>query len=142
VFLLASLVERRYLLLEGLPHRVSVPLWRLGFPRAAQILYATGPLPSFEVVTIKLAHGQMRFRPGGPIGPSNIVQMVNITARGLISGAYNLPFLSEGRVRGGPEWVDATTGSRTVAEPNAFAGPISARCGLPGSSTQTEKFIR
>ena len=88
----------------------------------AQVLHASGPLPSFEVVSIKPAPPPPP-RPSAPPGEQVIHQQVTMIAPGppgaqktdrvrlvspvrmLISNAFNLPFGSEDRVTGGPDWV-------------------------------------
>ena len=88
----------------------------------AQVLHADGPLPTFEVVSIKPApppppqptpppgeqiiHQEVaRIAPGAPgAQKTDRVHLVS-PVQFLISNAYNLPFGSEGRVTGGPDWV-------------------------------------
>jgi hypothetical protein len=64
-----------------------------------QVLHATGPLPSFEVATIKPAQDR-----GGPLGfspPSrNMFKNFKVSARDLVRVAYGLPLGSAGRVLG------------------------------------------
>jgi bla regulator protein BlaR1 len=89
-----------------------------------QLLHADGPLPSFEVVSIKpfrpkpmptpppgeqIIHQQvMKFAPGQPGAQrSDRVHMI-LPVQMLIANAYNLPFGFGGRVSGGPEWVHST----------------------------------
>jgi uncharacterized protein (TIGR03435 family) len=87
-----------------------------------QVLHASGPLPSFEVVSIKPAQS-LPPRPSPPPGEQIIHQQVMKFAPGqsgaqrtdrvhivapvrmLIANAYNLPFGFENRVTGGPDWV-------------------------------------
>jgi bla regulator protein blaR1 len=72
----------------------------------AQILHATGPLPSFEVATIKpSADGEAAPSINTPTGS----RTMNVTARNLIEHAYQIPWtpgLNE-RVVGGPDWIDS-----------------------------------
>lgn len=78
-------------------------------PTWAQVVQATGPLPSFEVATIKPD-------PGGPLHamgfpPPNIFRLFNVTTRDLILIAYGLPAGSplgspSARALGGPAWID------------------------------------
>ena len=87
----------------------------------AQVLHADGPLPTFEVVSIKpfhrvplppppageqVIHQQvMKFAPGRPgAQTTDRVHMV-APVQMLIANAYNLPFGFEKRVTGGPDWV-------------------------------------
>jgi uncharacterized protein (TIGR03435 family) len=78
----------------------------LGVPAHGQVLQATGPLPSFEVATIRPA------REGGlPAGvtwpPPNVFRNFNSTARDLVRVAYGLPpGPATERVLGGPGWID------------------------------------
>jgi bla regulator protein blaR1 len=94
-------------------------------PLFAQILHPNGPLPSFEVATIKPSQGlkmtmgapppgekvisQMVFSVGSsaktPAPPSDRVSLV-ATPGLLISMAYNIPALSKGRILGGPDWLN------------------------------------
>jgi bla regulator protein blaR1 len=97
-----------------------------GLPMQGQVLHASGPLPTFEVVSIKPMKmmsapppppmpggeqiiSQIQIRGGMPSGPratSDRMHMV-MPARMLIASAYNLPMLSaKSQVDGGPEWVD------------------------------------
>jgi bla regulator protein BlaR1 len=75
-----------------------------GTPAHGQVLHATGPLPSFEVATIKPV------RDGSPLGfspPSrNMFKNLNASARDLVRVAYGMPPGSAERVLGGPGWVD------------------------------------
>jgi bla regulator protein BlaR1 len=94
----------------------------------AQLLHSDGPLPTFEVATVrpynltpappppppppgdgaiagsrpslpaKIAHGR------GGAQTTDRVQMV-VTAQQLIASAFNLPLGFEGRIEGGPGWV-------------------------------------
>jgi bla regulator protein BlaR1 len=72
----------------------------------AQILHATGPLPSFEVATIKpSADG----KAAPSINTPTESRTTNVTARNLIEHAYHIPWtpgLNE-RVVGGPDWIDS-----------------------------------
>jgi bla regulator protein blaR1 len=71
-----------------------------------QVLHATGPLPSFEVATIKPASGQDSI-------PSKTTpaecRTINVTTRNLIEQAYQIPWTlgSNDRVLGGPGWIDS-----------------------------------
>jgi bla regulator protein blaR1 len=71
---------------------------------SAQVLRATGPLPSFEVVTIRpLQDGAA---PGAVGTRADVIRLV-MTAKMLIMYAYNLPSFSEARIMG-PGWMDTT----------------------------------
>ena len=91
------------------------PVW-------AQTLKPDGPLPSFDVATIKawqpmpapmpppgeqIIHQQVvKIAPvGGGAQTSDHVRMI-LNAQQLIASAYGLPFGFEKRVIGGPDWVD------------------------------------
>jgi bla regulator protein blaR1 len=69
----------------------------------AQVLRASGPLPSFEVVTIKPL--QDVAAPGAVGMRADMVRLV-MTAKMLIGYAYNMPSFSEARILG-PGWMDA-----------------------------------
>jgi uncharacterized protein (TIGR03435 family) len=56
-----------------------------------QLLHPAGPLPSYEVATIK------PYAPGGPVG---------YTIRTYIGWAFGVPFGSSGRLIGGPDWIN------------------------------------
>ena len=70
----------------------------------AQIIHASGPLPSFEVATIKPASSQPRPSSASPTE----VHIFNVTVRNLIEQAYGIPWTSaeNERVLGGPAWLD------------------------------------
>jgi bla regulator protein BlaR1 len=75
-----------------------------GAPAHGQVVQASGPLPSFEVATIKPNHG-------GPLPPlmslPNVFRNFNVTARDLVRVAYGLPpSIATTRVFGGPAWID------------------------------------
>jgi uncharacterized protein (TIGR03435 family) len=88
----------------------------------AQVLHADGPLPSFEVVSIKpfqpkplppappgeqIVHQQvMKFAPKPPVAQASDRVRFIMNTRTLIAAAFNLPLGSEGRVVGGPDWVN------------------------------------
>lgn len=71
-----------------------------------QVLHATGPLPSFEVATIKPANS-------GDFIPSKSTpaesRTINVTTRNLIEQAYRIPWTPgfNDRVLGGPGWIDS-----------------------------------
>ena len=92
----------------------------------AQILHATDPLPTFEVVTVKPwkrpppptpppppPEGSAaptpvlpaKIAPGQSFGQKTDRVHSILPAQLLIAFAYNLPFGSESRVTGGPDWV-------------------------------------
>jgi bla regulator protein BlaR1 len=96
-------------------------------PLCAQVLHPTGPMPSFEVATIKprapftlrmpvAAAGtgagekvvtQMMFTgpaTAQPAAPSDMLSL-HVTPNMLVSMAYNLPMPGEGRIVGGPDWM-------------------------------------
>jgi bla regulator protein blaR1 len=88
-------------------------------PMHAQILHATGPLPSFEVATIKPWQRPpapppppdgsapvkvMKISPGKPGGQSTDRVHMILPVMILIESAYNLPPDSK-RVVGGPDWL-------------------------------------
>ncbi len=69
---------------------------------ATALFHATGPLPSYDVATIKTqTPGPMIF--GG--GSRNLTRFIG-TGRMLIGQAYNAPLGSD-RVMGGPSWLDS-----------------------------------
>jgi len=72
----------------------------------AQILHATGPLPSFEVATIKPSTDG---KAAPSINTPTESRTMNVTTRNLIEQAYRIPWtpgLNE-RVVGGPDWIDS-----------------------------------
>jgi bla regulator protein blaR1 len=102
-----------------------------GLPLRGQVLHASGPLPSFEVVSIKpmkmMGGPPPPLMPGGGPGGEQVISQIQIRggmptgaprvasdrmhmvmpARMLIAAAYNLPMLSaKSQMEGGPEWVD------------------------------------
>jgi uncharacterized protein (TIGR03435 family) len=93
----------------------------------AQILHASEPLPSFEVISIRPYNLQpappppppppadgaagtrpalpARFAPGrGGAQTSDRVRLI-VTTQELIASAFNVTFGFEGRIEGGPDWV-------------------------------------
>lgn len=103
--------HRKTLVLFGLLALVApLALLVVRIPRAkAQILRANGPLPSFEVATVKPDKDggkSLGFRPG-VARPANVVGVINVTAQELIKIAYNLPVAASGRVLGAPSWTGA-----------------------------------
>jgi bla regulator protein BlaR1 len=69
---------------------------------SGQVLRASGPLPSFEVVTIRpLQDGAA---PGAVGTRADVIRLV-MTAKMLIMYAYNMPSFSEARIMG-PGWMD------------------------------------
>jgi bla regulator protein blaR1 len=71
---------------------------------SGQVLRASGPLPSFEVVTIRpLQDGGAP----GAVGTRADVMRLVMTAKMLIMYAYNMPSFSEARILG-PGWMDTT----------------------------------
>jgi bla regulator protein BlaR1 len=116
-----SLSHMRKLLLS------AIALASAAISLSAQVLHPSGPLPSFEVATIKPqapmtftmrapASGsgekvmtQMVFtgpsaRDGKPAAPTDRVSL-HVNPAMLIAMAYNLPLPSEGRIVGGPDWL-------------------------------------
>jgi uncharacterized protein (TIGR03435 family) len=105
-----------------------------GLPLDSQILHADGPLPSFEVATVKpmeptrfVAPPSGGAAPAGGVGAGGGEQIVSrqevtfskapplsdhvsqvMTAKMLIGYAYNLPAFSRARIVGGPDWTDQT----------------------------------
>jgi len=75
-------------------------------PLHRQVLHANGPLPSFEVATIKRLEGAPPPTPGGPppIPPDEVRLLVN--TRILISMAYDVGGFAKSEVVGGPAWLD------------------------------------
>jgi len=74
-------------------------------PLCGQILHAAGPLPSFEVATIKPSIGGTSIPS---ISTPTESRTIDVTARNLIEQAYRIPWtasLNE-RVVNGPDWID------------------------------------
>jgi len=71
----------------------------------AQVLHATGPLPSFDVATIKPS---TEGKSVPSIATPTESRTMNVTARNLIEQAYQIPWTSglNERVLGGPSWID------------------------------------
>jgi bla regulator protein BlaR1 len=95
-------------------------VWKTPF--YGQILHSTGPLPSFEVVTIK--PWKPFFPPSAPTGagrPQRVMKEVPVGPGGqptdrvqfigqisiLISSAYSIPLDARGRIRGLPGWAES-----------------------------------
>ena len=78
----------------------------------SQILHATGPLPSFEVATIKPNHsdsGFARFGAAGHGAPLDRFIATNVSVKKLMGWAFagnSLP-LPDYEVSGGPNWIDS-----------------------------------
>jgi hypothetical protein len=70
-------------------------------PAYGQVLYTSGPLPSFEVATIKPAPNGF---PPTPQGGSTV--HLHFTPKMMIMYAYNLPDFSEGRILNGAGWTE------------------------------------
>jgi bla regulator protein BlaR1 len=70
-----------------------------------QILHATGPLPSFEVATIKPSNGDDAIPS---VSTATESRTMNVTARNLIEQAYGIPWTPgrNDRIMGGPGWID------------------------------------
>ncbi len=108
-------------------------------PMYAQILHATGPLPSFEVATIRLWKRPPAPPPGEEIISARVEKLspeglsgqasdrVHFVGQAelLIASAYNLPVGSEGsRIVGSPDWASNEDNRYEVQakiEPSAFA---------------------
>lgn len=75
-------------------------------PVSAQLIHASGPLPSFEVATIKPFSPAPSGRMQEFVNPPNIFQESGTTARDMVRVAYGLPPGTEARVLGGPSWID------------------------------------
>lgn len=78
----------------------------------SQILHATGPLPSFEVASIKPSKSESGSTMIGAVGhaaPSDRFIATNITVKALICWAFggtSVP-LPSNEVSGGPGWIDS-----------------------------------
>lgn len=83
---------------------VAATCFGVAIASSAQIIHASGPLPSFEVATIKPASPQPRPSSASPAE----VRISNVTVRNLIEQAYGIPWTSaeNERVLGGPAWLD------------------------------------
>jgi uncharacterized protein (TIGR03435 family) len=81
-------------------------------PPAGQILHATGPASSFEVVTIKPNHSGLDETMIGAVGhgaPGDRFIATNITIKALICWAFagtSVPLPSD-EVSGGPAWINS-----------------------------------
>lgn len=82
-------------------------------PPTGQILHATGPLPSFEVASIKPNHsgsGFATFGVPGMLAPKDRFIATNVTIKGLILWALapgTTRPLPEDQVVGGPSWINS-----------------------------------
>lgn len=75
----------------------------LGLPASAQVLYTNGPLPSFEVATIRpMPNG---YSPAPVPHGGSIVRLL-FTPKMMVMYAYNLPDFSEGRILNSAGWTD------------------------------------
>jgi bla regulator protein BlaR1 len=73
-------------------------------PAFGQVLYTDGPLPSFEVATI-------RPMPNGPSAPTphgGSTIRLSFTPKMMMMYAYNLPDFSEGRILNSAGWTEDT----------------------------------
>jgi bla regulator protein BlaR1 len=72
----------------------------------AQTLHATGPLPSFEVATIKPS---VDGKAALSIHTPTELRTMDVTARNLIEQAFHIPWTPgrNERVVGGPDWIDS-----------------------------------
>lgn len=75
-------------------------------PLSAQVLRANGPLPSFEVATIKPLEGAPPPMPDGPPPMPRDEVRVFANTRILISMAYNVQGFAKSEIVGGPAWLD------------------------------------
>jgi bla regulator protein BlaR1 len=74
-------------------------------PVYGQVLYRDGPLPSFEVATVKpMPNGQ----PPTPAPPGGSIVHLFVTPKMLVMYAYNLPDFSEDQIERGPGWMNET----------------------------------
>lgn len=91
----------------------------------AQVLHATGPLPSFEVATIKPSTDG---KPVPSITTPTESRTMNVTARNLIEQAYQIPWTSglNERVLGGPAWIDNDHFDVEARIDESMAAPFSA----------------
>lgn len=82
-------------------------------PLAGQILQATGPLPSFEVASIRPDHsgsGSSHIGYAGVGAPMDRFIVTNMTIKDLIClifGGKPCPMLPHGLVSGGPGWINS-----------------------------------
>lgn len=106
--------------------RVALPALLLlvgEFSLGAQLLQPKEPMPSFEVATIKLWKPSIVISPEGAGSPQKVAEEVPVGAAApvadrvhfigeielLIEAAYGLPFSSNDRVLGGPDWIRTTS---------------------------------
>jgi bla regulator protein blaR1 len=81
-------------------------------PQASQILHATGPLPSFEVASIRQDHSGSRSSAMGAMGihaPKDRFIATNATIMELIQWAWSprgIRPLADDQVSGGPNWTN------------------------------------
>jgi len=72
-------------------------------PLHAQMLHATGPMPSYEVATIKQVDESGSSQSG----------QVGATAKDYILNSYGISSLAQYRVEGGPSWISKDRYVRT-----------------------------
>jgi bla regulator protein BlaR1 len=71
-------------------------------PACGQVLYTSGPLPSFEVASIRpMPDGYSSTSPHG----GNIVRL-HFTPKMMVGYAYNLPDFAVGRILNAPGWTE------------------------------------
>ena len=131
-----KLTRAKKLLLAGVTVCVLAAPVALGMvrmiPLFGQILHADGPLPSFEVATIRpmelmhalsspggtaprvapngepiISQQEIRVSNAKPPAASNLVNET-MTAKMLIADSYNLPAFSKAQIVGGLDWADQT----------------------------------
>jgi bla regulator protein blaR1 len=106
---------------------VMVAWIAVAMPAVGQILHASGPLPSFEVASIKLSTlapppppppspdsnanrkpvGPAKIAPGNGGGVTTDIFRTSLPAQLLIAFAYNVPFgFERSRIFGGPGWLN------------------------------------
>jgi bla regulator protein BlaR1 len=99
-------LRRKLLLLAAAAAVVAVPL-ALGMLHTllayGQVLYTSGPLPSFEVATIRpMPNGYLPT----PTPHGGSIVRLRFTPKMMIMYAYNLPDFSEGRIVNRAGWTD------------------------------------
>ena len=102
-------------------HRLALALAIALAPAHAQILHPSGPLPSYEVATIKPVDGAPPPSPGGPPPMPRDEMLRFVNTRILIASAYNAEAFARSEIIGGPSWLD----SQIYEIHTKIGGPLS-----------------
>ncbi len=101
---------RRKLLLLAVVMAVPVPFGLYGqtaMPDSVKVFHAAGPMPSYEVATIKKPDESTEQGRGFIAGVMASGGGGGLTIRGYIQSAYGIPIGSRERVVDGPAWISS-----------------------------------